>query len=214
VFHSNMNDKASGTAGLATRARGASATAAQSAQSAAQAAQSAAQSAQAAAQVAAQGVGSAAQGVGKSVRQQVHTARGWAAPRLENAADYCTATVAPRVSSAIRATARQVSPEDVKASKTRKRASWSFLVIAALAAAGAAAAVAVARQRYKAAMDADTEPDTGENSGDPADLAAGSKTADANGADSKQDTAAKGAVPPQETSADPSMNGQVSSPGR
>jgi hypothetical protein len=210
VFHSNMNDKASGTGGLATRARGASATAAQSAQSAAQAAQSAAQSAQAAAQV-------AAQGVGKSVRQQVHTARGWAAPRLENAADYCTATAAPRVSSAIRATARQVSPEDTKASKSRVRASWSFLVIAALAAAGAAAAVAVARRRYKAAMDADTEPDTARDPGDPAKTEPNTADANAsgpNGTGLNQDTTAKGAVPPHETGADPSMNGQVSSPGR
>jgi hypothetical protein len=202
VFHTNKNDKASATDGLATRARGASTTAAQSAQVAAQAAQSAAQSAQAAAQV-------AAQGVSKTVKQQVHTARGWAAPRLENAADYCTATAAPRVSSAIRATARQVSPEDTKAGKSRMRPglSWPFLVLAALAAAGAAAAVVVARQRYKAAMDADTEPDA-----DPDESA--TRAAGPDGGALNQDTTAKESVSPQETSADPSMNGQVSTPGR
>jgi hypothetical protein len=152
-------------------------------------------------------MGSAAQGVTKTVKQQVHTARGWAAPRLENAADYCTTSVAPRVSSAIRATARQVSPEDTKPGKSRMRPgpSWPFVMVAALAAAGAAAAVVVARQRYKAAMDSDTEPDPD----DPAILAA-----DPNAADLNQDTTAKGSIPPQETSADPSMNGQVSSPGR
>jgi hypothetical protein len=166
VFHPNINDKAS----------------------------TAAQSAQAAAQLTAQSVGSAAQGMGKTVRQQVHTARGWAAPRLEDAADYCTATVAPRVSSAIRATAKQVRPEDTTPSKSRIRPSlsWPFLVIAALAAAGAAAAIAVARQRYKAAIDADTEPDT---------------------ADLNQDTAAEEGARSPEASADPSMNGQVTSPG-
>jgi hypothetical protein len=198
VFHSNVNDKASATGGLATRARGAGATAAQSAQ--------------AAAQVAAQGVGSAAQGVGKTVTRQVHTARGWAAPRLENAADYCTATVAPRVSSAIRATARQVSPEDARPGKGRGRASWSFLVIAALAAAAAATAVAVARQRYKTAMDADTEPDTDGGCDDPASPAG--MDADPNTTGLPRDTTARRTIPPQEASADPSMNGQVSSPRR
>lgn len=140
--------------GLSARARGAGATAAQSAQTAAQGVSSAAQV--------------AAQGVGNSFRQGVYSARGWTAPRLENAADYCTTTVAPRVSAALRTTAKQVSPEDAQRQRgLRSPMSWSFLALALLAAAGAV--TALLRRRYSAAIDAETEPDAaGAAAADPA----------------------------------------------
>jgi hypothetical protein len=85
--------------------------------------------------------------------QGVHGAREWAAPRLEDAADAVTSSVAPRVSSALRSTARQVQPA-TKPGKTglRRLLSWRWLVGAgvAIAAAGASAALAM-RRRYATA---------------------------------------------------------------
>jgi trimeric autotransporter adhesin len=155
------------SAAAQTAAQRATQVAAQSAQSASQtaqiAAQSAAQTAQAAAQTAAQAASTAAQTAaqvtGKSVRQGVYSARGWAAPRLENAADFTTATVAPKVSSALRGTARQISPGPTRRKKGLWSVlRWSLLATAALAAGGAAALLV--RQRYRAAMAADTEEDS------------------------------------------------------
>lgn len=140
----------------------AAAKAALAAQSAASAAQAAAQNAAAIAANAAQTAGGAAQsaagGMGKGVqgvKQGVYTARSWAAPRLENAADYCTTTVAPRVSSALRTTARQVSPADTNTSKRSSVLTWSVLGAAILAA--VAAAAVMVRYRYRSAIDADSE---------------------------------------------------------
>ncbi|HTX28865.1 MAG TPA: hypothetical protein VME19_17820 [Streptosporangiaceae bacterium] len=86
--------------------------------------------------------------------QGVHDAREWAAPRLEDAADAVTASVAPRVSAALRSTARQVKPEVTKSGKTglRRLLSWRWLLGAgvAIAAAGASAAFAM-RRRYASA---------------------------------------------------------------
>ena len=83
--------------------------------------------------------------------QGVHGAREWAAPRLEDAADAVTSSVAPRVSSALRSTARQVQPEVTKSGKAglRRLLGWRWLVGAgvAIAAAGASAALAM-RRRY------------------------------------------------------------------
>lgn len=140
---------------LPARAREAGAAAAQSA---AQSAQAAAQSA---AQTAAVGVTSAAQTaaheMGRSMRQGVHAARSWTAPRLESAADYTTATVAPRVAGTLRSTARQISPEDARRRGPRPALVMSLLAFAAAAA--AAAVAALVRRQYKAAMEADTESD-------------------------------------------------------
>ena len=120
--------------------------------------QSAAQNAQAAAQT-------AAQGMGRSMRQGVYSARGWAAPRLESAADYYTETVTPHVADALRSTARQVRPEDTRRKPAMRSAlSMSVLAIAVLAAAGALAALI--RRQYKAAMEADTTEDDAVNVGD------------------------------------------------
>ncbi len=94
----------------------------------------------------------------EGVRLQVHHVRSWAAPRLESAADYCTTTVAPRVSAALRSTARQVRPDQVVVVKKRSPAlTWSLLAAAVLAAAGAAAALV--RYRYRNAMSADAGTD-------------------------------------------------------
>jgi hypothetical protein len=98
----------------------------------------------------------------QGVRQGVHGAREWAAPRLEDAAGAVTASVAPRVASALRSAARQVRPEETRSARTGVRAmlSWRWLLGAgaAVAAAGAAAAIAM-RQRYARAT-ADAEKAT------------------------------------------------------
>jgi hypothetical protein len=144
----------------------ASANASNAAQNAALAAQNAAGLAQAAAQNAAVLAASAAQnatsvaqtaadGVSKGVRQGVYTARSWAAPRLDSAADYCTTTVAPKVSSALHTTARQVSPAGTKSTKRTSMLTWSLLGAAILAGLGAAAAMA--RYRYRSAVAAESE---------------------------------------------------------
>ena len=150
---------------LSARAREASNAAAQTAQSAAQTAQAAAQTA---AQTAALSIGSAAQGaaheMGRSMRQGVYVARGWAAPRLENAADYTTTTVAPRVADTLRSTAHQISPDDASKRRPAMRSVLSVSVLALAAAAAAAAVAVLVRRQYKAAMEADTEG-TGGNVG-------------------------------------------------
>jgi len=86
--------------------------------------------------------------------QGVHDVREWAAPRLEDAAEAVTASVAPRVSAALRSTARQVKPEVTTSGKTglRRLLSWRWLLGAGavIAAAGASAALAM-RRRYATA---------------------------------------------------------------
>lgn len=160
----------SSTIKAAKRARKASSAAAANAANAAQNAALTAQNAASMAQVAAQNAavvatnaahnaGDAAQtaaaGVNKGVRQGVYTARIWAAPRLDSAADYCTTTVAPKVSTALRNTARQVRPPEPASSKRSSMLTWSVLGAAVLAALGAGAAVA--RYRYRTAIAADSE---------------------------------------------------------
>ena len=159
----------SSTLKAAKRAQKASSAAAANAANAAQNAALTAQNAASMAQVAAQNAAVvatnaahsssdaaqvAAAGVSKGVRQGVYTARSWAAPRLDSAADYCTTTVAPKVSTALRNTARQVRPPEPASSK-RSMLTWSVLGASVLAALGAAAAVA--RYRYRTAIAADSE---------------------------------------------------------
>jgi hypothetical protein len=207
----------SGTMKAAQRAQKASAVAAASAVSAAQYAALTAQNAAGAAQVAAQNAAvvatnaaqnagdvaqTAAASVNKGVRQGVYTARSWAAPRLEDAADYTTATAAPKVSAALRTTARQVRPVDMKSSKRFSVLTWSMLGAAILAALGAAAAVA--RYRYQAAIAADSE------TGDEEVLAdsSGSK-ASPGSPDETQPTDAQA----KDQGAETSVNGRVTSTG-
>lgn len=159
----------SGTIKAAQRARKASSAAAANAAIAAQNAALTAQNAASMAQVAAQNAAvvatnaarnasSAAQtataGLNKGARQGIYTARSWAAPRLDSAADYTTTTVAPKVSTALHNTARQVRPVEPASSK-RPILTWSLLGASILAAVGAGAAVA--RYRYRAAIAADSE---------------------------------------------------------
>jgi len=196
VFYAKESNQASDSASLAARARDAgvaaarAAAASKAAQAAAAAAQTAAQNAAQTATLAAQ---SAAAGVSKGVQQGVYSARGWAAPVLHNAADYTTATLAPKVSAALHSTADQVSPEDTR-KKGRSMITWSLLAAAVLAALGAAGVVV--RKRFQDAMAADSEVDAEavavEETGAPADGAAADTTS---------------------TSTDAGVNGRVSTSG-
>jgi hypothetical protein len=140
-------------------------------QGAAIAAASLGSAAQSAAQEVAQRAQSAAASANAGLRAGTYSARGWVGPRLEEAADYTTSTaapavsaaltkqVAPRVSSALRTTARQVTPEDILRKRSLRSAlAWTALSATVLAAAGAVATLVW--RRYREAMAADTEPDT------------------------------------------------------
>jgi len=160
----------SSTLKAAKRAQKASSAAAANAASAAHNAALTAQNAAGMAQVAAQNAAvvatnaahnasgaaqTAAAGLSKGTRQGVYTARSWAAPRLDSAADYTTTTIAPKVSTALRNTARQVRPPEPASSKRSSMLTWSVLGASILAALGAAAAAA--RYRYRSAIAADSE---------------------------------------------------------
>jgi hypothetical protein len=209
--------KTSGTVKAANRARVASAAAAQSAaiaaQNAAVAATSAAQNAAVAATSAAQNATSVAQnasgaaktaasGLSKGLNDKVYTARSWAAPRLDNAAEYCTTTVAPKVSSALRTTARQVRPTDMRKSKRSSILTWSLLGAAVLAGLGAAAVLV--RYRYQTAIAADSEPAEEEVTADSTD----SQTAPV----SPEGTRSP-ATTPTDKSTDSPVNGRVTATG-
>jgi hypothetical protein len=201
VFYAKENTKANGTETLAARAREASAAAAAAAQSAAAAAQTAASAAQTGAQQVSSAAQTAAQGVNQSVRQRVYRARVWTAPRLESAADYTTATMAPKVSSALRVTARQVSPQDVSQKNGRSALAWSILGAAVLAAAGAVAAMV--RHRYRSAMASDSEEDASAETAPAGTAMPGAPDGSADSADA-----------PAATSPDSGVNGRVSASDR
>jgi hypothetical protein len=97
----------------------------------------------------------------------VQNAREWAAPVLEEAADAVTDTVAPKVSSALRTTARRVRPPARKTG-IRRLLDWRLLVGvgAAAAAAGAAAAVAMRRRYASATAQAKDATESPESAGD------------------------------------------------
>lgn len=176
------------------------------AQNAASAAQNAAGVAATAATSAAQNASGAAQtaaaDVSKGVKQGVYNARNWAGPRLDSAAEYCTTTVAPKVSAALHNTARQITPPAPKSSKRSSVLTWSLLGAAVLAGVGAAAAAA--RYRYRAAIAADTETADEEVLAD----SAGSQAAP-NSPDGVRPTAEK----PKDKDAETSVNGQVAASG-
>ena len=207
----------SGTIKAAKRAQKASSAAAASAVSAAQYAALTAQNAAGVAQVAAQNAAvvatnaaqsasdaaqTTAASLSKGVKQGVYTARSWAAPRLDSAADYTTTTAAPKVSAALRTTARQISPADMKSSKRYSVLTWSLLGAAILAALGAAAAVA--RYRYQAAIAADSERADEEVLAD----SSGSKAAPVS-PDGTQPTDGKA----KDQDAETSVNGRVTTTG-
>jgi len=182
VFYAKQNGRGSDSDSFVVRARVIGANAAQTAATAAQ------------------GVGSAAQTAGvavnKGVRRGVYVVRVWAAPRLETAAGYTTTTVAPKVSSALLVTARQVRPEDIGKKRGRSLLTWSILGAAVLAAAGAVAAVV--RYRYRVVA-AETDEDF-------ADRPVGSEPT-GQAADSSQAEAERAA------STDAGVNGRVSASG-
>lgn len=158
----DLDTRAAKAANAARAAQAAKAS--KAAQNAATLAQAAAQNAAVMASSAANSAGTTAQmyarGVGTGVKQGVFSARTWAAPRLDDAADYTTATIAPMVSSALHSTARQVNPVDetvmTKSTGRSSALTWSLLGLAVCAALGAAAAMV--RYRYQTAIAADTEP--------------------------------------------------------
>jgi hypothetical protein len=206
--------KASSTA--AANAVTAAQSAAVAAQNAAGLAQTAAQNAAVIAQTAAQNATAiatnaahnavpaaqtAATGVRQGVQQGVYRARKWAAPRLDNAADYCAETVAPKVSSALHTAAGQVRPAEPKSK--RSILTWSVLGVAAAAALGAAAAAV--RYRYRAAIAADSETADEEVLADPTGSQAAADTPDA-----ARPAAAK---PSKDEDTETPANGRVASKG-
>jgi hypothetical protein len=108
--------------------------------------------------------------------QGVHGAREWAAPRLEDAADAVTASVAPRVSAALRSTARQVRPEGAQSGKPglRRLLSWRWLLGAGavIAAAGVSAAIAMRRRYSSATAEVQDDADSPGDEAAPGDQAA------------------------------------------
>jgi hypothetical protein len=116
------------------------------------------------AQSAAQGVQQAASGMTAGLRAGTLDVRDWAAPRLENAADYTTSTsapavskvvvkkVAPRVSDALRATAKQVKTNR-RRSSIRPALAWAALTATVLAGAGAIGTLLWRKYRSGAADD-------------------------------------------------------------
>ncbi len=99
-----------------------------------------------------QGVQGAKDWAAPRLEEVVLGAREWAAPRLEEAADAVDTTVAPKVSSTLRSTARQVRPIGTGKTGIRRLLDWRLLlgVGVAVAAAGAGAAVTM-RRRYASA---------------------------------------------------------------
>jgi hypothetical protein len=120
-----------------------------------------------------QGARQGVQGTKEWAAPHVQGAREWAAPRLDVAADAVTTTVAPRVSSALHATASRVKPPVPAAQPSSRRLlDWRWLLgLGALAAAAGATAAVAMRRRYASATaeakDA-TEPDAPEQADDPA----------------------------------------------
>ena len=113
----------------------------------------------------------------QGVRQGVQGAREWAAPRLEDAAEAVTTTVAPKVSSALLTTARRVRPDGPKKSGIRRLLDWRLLlgVGAAAAIAGAGAAIAMRRRYASATEEAKnaTEPSEDERTAQDGESASG-----------------------------------------
>jgi hypothetical protein len=119
-------------------------------------------------------------------RHGVEGARGWAAPRMHDAADALTASVAPKVSSALHSAATSVEPAAPTKSGIRRLFNWRVLlgISAAVVAAGAGAAIAM-RQRYESATMA--AKDAAENVADKAGEVAGKVSDKAEETTSKPD---------------------------
>ena len=122
-----------------------------------------------------QGVQGAKEWAAPRLEEVVLGAREWAAPRLEVAADAVDTTVAPKVSSTLRSTARQVRPIGTRKSGIRRLLDWRLLlgVGVAVAAAGAGAAVTMRRRYASATAEAKNATESPEEqAGEPAGDAA------------------------------------------
>jgi hypothetical protein len=84
------------------------------------------------------------------VRRGTRGARGWAAPRLDSAADTITAT-APKVSSALHRAAKQVKPAPPPKTGIRRLLDWRWMVGLGVAVAAAGGAAVATMRRYKSA---------------------------------------------------------------
>jgi hypothetical protein len=113
--------------------------------------------------------------------QGVHDVREWAAPRLEDAAEAVTESVAPRVSAALRSTARQVKPESGKTG-LRRLLSWRWLLGAgAVIAAAGASALAMRRRYASATAEVQDDADSPGDEAAPDNQAADTASSEANG---------------------------------
>jgi hypothetical protein len=104
--------------------------------------------------------------------QGANVARGWAAPRLEDAADAVEGFVAPKVSSALRTTAQRVrppAPAGAGKSGLQRLLDWRWLagIGAMLAAVGATTAVAVRRRYSRATEQAKSATDPSDDAQQP-----------------------------------------------
>jgi hypothetical protein len=122
-----------------------------------------------------QGVHDAKEWAAPRLEDAVQGARDWVAPRIEEAAEAVTTTVAPKVSSALLSTARQVRPGGTKRTGIRRLLNWRWLLGAGavIAAAGTGAAVAMRRRYASATAEAKNatespEEQAGEHGGDAA----------------------------------------------
>lgn len=87
----------------------------------------------------------------QGVMQGVDGARGWAAPRMHNAADALTESVAPRVSAAMHSAAQTMDTAPPPRTGFRRLLDWRWLLGMGTALAAAGAAAAVTLRRYQSA---------------------------------------------------------------
>ena len=93
-----------------------------------------------------------------TARQGVHSARTWAAPRIERSGHTLQQRVAPRMAAVLSATARRVDPAP------RKRRRWPFLAAGLAAAALSAIAAYMLNRRGPGLAPEPSAPETGASS--------------------------------------------------
>jgi hypothetical protein len=91
---------------------------------------------------------------------RIMVARGWGAPRLEQAARYVESGLAPRVSSFLNGMADRVEPPK----RSHRGRNAVLMLLAAVAAVGVAGAVATRRNNMQAMVDEAPEPEKEESS--------------------------------------------------
>jgi hypothetical protein len=89
----------------------------------------------------------------------VHDARGWAAPRIEQAAHALEETVAPKVSGMLTATARRVDPSSGSSSSGRRR--WLRLLAGVTLVSALGGIVAAIARKRNAMPSGEVMPDDG-----------------------------------------------------